>query len=260
MRGGGLYNYLSDITPTEWVEYGVLIVFVMFLVTRIVQPTWLQLVALGIALIFVFYRTDRKRSTTDRAYTELKLRLQELYPKPENFHMDADILNFYYNMKDFRKFHSEGYDESLVAVDNMLKLISELEGGVYHCKENLDIVKDEMNKAMNHFQTIIFKLPSDIIYQRRHKRALDALHVMLRRPIDNMVKLCNKQYASGPKESELVAINSKGAEFYNARGYEDQAGGLDHKVLDIDWHPVTNSGPRPNDLDNLESGRFDFYY
>lgn len=125
---------------------------------------------------------------------------------------------------------------------------------------NLDIVKDAMNKAMNHFQAIIFKIPPDIIYQRRHKRALNALHVILRRHVDNMVKLCNKQYATGPKETERTAINSKASEFYNARGYEYQAGGLDHKTIDIDWHPIYNNGPRPNDLDNAESSRFDFYY
>ncbi len=256
----GIYNYLSDITPTEWVEYGVIVVFAMFLITRVIQPTWMQLVAVAIGLMFVFYRTDRRKSTTDRAYTELKLRLRELTPKPENFHVDVDVLNFYYNMKDFRKFHPEGYDESLVAVDNMLKLVTEMEGGVYHCKENLDIIKDELNKAMNHFQTIIFKLPSDIMYQRRHKRALNALHVILRRHVDNMVKLCNKQYATDPTEVERSAIVSKGSEFYNARGYEDQAGGLDHKTIDIDWHPIYNKGPRDNDLDNAESSRWDFYY
>lgn len=255
----GLYNYLSDIRPTEWFEYAVVLVLVMFVVTRIIRPTWMQLVALGFGLMLIFYRTDRRRSTTDRAYKELKLRLKELYPKPENFHMDADILNFFYNTRDFRKFHSEGYDEALVAVDNMLKIISEMEGGVYHCAENLDIVRDQLNKAMNHYQTIIFKLPSDMVFQRRHKRALNALHVMLRRHVDNMVKLCHVQYASGPREVDRAKINSKAAQFYNAVGY-DETGGLTEKTIDIDWHPVYNSGPRPNDLDKAESGRWDFYY
>ena len=176
-----LYSYLSDIKTTEWVEYGALVVFVMFLVTWVIKPTWLQLVALAIGVLLVFYRTDKRRTTTDRAYTELEYRLKELYPKPENFHIDVEVLNFYFNMKDFRKYHSEGYDESLVATDNMLKIVTEMEGGVYNCAENLQIVRDQMNKAMNHFQTIVFRLPTDIMIQRRHKRALNALHVILRR-------------------------------------------------------------------------------
>ena len=255
----GFYNYLADIRPIEWFEYGVVLVLVMFLVTRVFSPSWLQLVAFVIGLIFIYYRTDRRRSTTERAFTELKIRIKELYPKPENFHMDVDIMNLYYNTKDFRKFHSEGYDSSLVSVDNMLKIISEMEGGVYHCAENLQIVRDQMNKAMNHYQTIIFKLPSDLVYQRRHKRALNALHVMLRRHVDNMVKLCNNQYATGPKEIERSKINSKASQFYGAEGYQPP-GALEDKTIDIDWHPIYNSGPRPNDLDNLESSRWDFYY
>lgn len=261
----GFHAYLEDIRPTEWLEYGALMVFVMFLVTRVIRPTWMQLTALVIGLVLIYYRTDRRRTTTDRAYTELKMRLQELYPKPENFHMDANLLNFFYNTKDFRGFHSEGYDESLVAVDNMLKIISEMEGGVYHCHENLDIVRDQMNKAMNHFQTIIFKLPSDVVYQRRHKRALNALHVLLRRHVDNMVQLCRKQYASGPREVDRAKLNSKASEFYGAVGYQPP-GALEEKTIDIDWHPVYNKGPRPNDLDvpsaidNLEDSRWDFYY
>jgi hypothetical protein len=255
----GFYDYLADVRPVEWLEYGVVLVLVMFLVTRVIRPTWMQLVAFGIGVVFIYYRTDRRRSTTHRAYTELDLRLKELYPKPENMHMDVDLLNLFYNTKDFRRFHSEGYDEALVAVDNMLKLISEMEGGVYHCNENLQIVRDQVNKALNHYQTIIFGIPSALVYQRRHKRALNALHVILRRHVDNMVQLCRKQYASGPREVDRAKINSKASEFYGAEGYQPP-GSLTEKTIDIDWHPVYNKGPRPNDLNNLESGRFDFYY
>jgi hypothetical protein len=259
----GFYDYLADIRPVEWFEYAVVMVLVMFLVTRIFRPTWMQLVAFAIGIIFIYYRTDRRRSTTNRAYTELKMRLKELYPKPENFHMDVDIMNLYYNTKDFRKFHSEGYDNSLIATDNMLKIVSEMEGGVYHCAENLQIVRDEMNKALNHYQTIVFKLPSQgtagLHFQRRHKRALNALHVLLRRHVDNMVKLCNKQYPSGPKEIDIAKLNSKASEFYGATGYTP-VGGLEERTIDIDWHPIYNSGPRPNDLEKAESSRWDFFY
>lgn len=255
----GLYNYLQDITGVEWFEYGVVMVLIFFVITRILRPTWMQLIALLIGAFFIFYRTDRRRSTSDTAYKELKLRLQELYPKPENFHMDADILNFFYNTKDFRTFHSEGYDEALVAVDNMLKIISEMEGGVYHCAENLDIVREQLTKAMNHYQSIIFRLPSALVYQRRHKRALNALHVMLRRHVDNMVKLCRVQYGSGPREVDVAKTNSRANQFYSPTGY-DQTGALTKRVIDIDWHPVVNSGPKPNDTEKAESGRWDFYY
>lgn len=254
-----LYQYLSDITPSDALEYGVLMCFTMFIVTRVLRPSWMQLVALAMGLVMVAWRVDRRRVTTERAFTEMEMRLKELYPKPQNFHMDADITNIFYNARDFRKYHSEGYDEALVAVDNMLKTISEMEAGVYHCYENLQIVRDSLNKAMNHFQTIVFQLPSNIEMQRRFKRTLNALHVLLRRHVDDMVKLCREQMGGGPREVDRSKLNSRASEFYPSAGYSPP-GALEKRTIDIAWHPVDDSGPRPNDLDNLESSRFDFYY
>lgn len=258
----GFYNFIADIRPAEWLEYGVVIVVVMFLVTRVIRPTWLQLAALTIGAILIFYRADRRKTTNFRAFTELEMRLQELQPKPENFHVDVDILNLYYNTREFRKYHRDGYDQSLVATDNLLKLVTEMEGGVYHCAENLQIVRDQMNKAMNHYQTIIFGLPSDLVFQKKHKRALNALHVLLRRHVDEMTSICIAQTGSGPREIDRHKASpngNRGTDFYSGQGFKD-TGSLDERVIDINWHPVENSGPRPNDLKNAESSAFDFYY
>lgn len=223
-----LYNFISDIEPQQWLEYLVVLVFVMFVVTRIIQPTSLQLIAFVIALFVIYYRMDKRSSTISTAYDELEYRLKTLHPKPENFQMDADLINIFYNMREFRKYHSDGYDQSLVAVDNMLKLVSEVEAGVYHCKDNLDIIKDQMNKALNHFHAILYKLPDQIYFMRKHKRALNALHVILRRHVDDVSRKCK--------------------EFY------------DKRPMDIDYHPIYNSGPRPDDSQNEERSNFDFYY
>ena len=253
-----MYNYLADIRPAEWLEYGVVLVVVMFLVTRVIKPTWLQLVALLIGALLIYYRTDKRKTTNVRAFTELESRLQQLIPRPENFHVDVDILNLFYNTKDFRQYHQAGYDASLIATDNMLKIVTEMEGGVYHCAENLQVVREQMNKAMNHYQTIIFGLPTDLIFQRKHKRALNALHVLLRRHVDDMAAICIAQTGSG-KESDRAKADSSAAQFYSGEGFKE-TGSLDNRMIDINWHPVENSGPRPNDLDNAESSRFDFYY
>jgi|JI10StandDraft_1071094.scaffolds.fasta_scaffold91661_2 hypothetical protein len=253
-----MYNYLADIRSAEWLEYGVVLVVVMFLVTRIIKPTWLQLVALAIGALLIYYRTDRRKTTTARAFTELESRLQQLIPRPENFHIDVDILNLFYNTKEFRQYHPSGYDASLIAVDNMLKLVTEMQGGVYHCTENLQVVRDQMNKAMNHYQTIIFGLPTDLIFQRKHKRALNALHVLLRRHVDDMVEICIKQTGSG-REGDRNKANSSASQFYSGDGFKE-TGSLDSRVIDINWHPIENKGPRPNDLQNAESSAFDFYY
>jgi hypothetical protein len=225
-----LYNFLDNIRSNEWIEYGIVGIFVMFLVTKIIKPTALQIVALIIASIIIYYRIDRRKATIENAYDELDYRIKMLTPKPENFHMDADLISLYYNTREFRKYHSEGYDESLVAVDNMLKIISEIEANVvFHCKENLDVIKDQNQKALNHYHSIIYKLPpTSLVFQRKHKRALNALQIILRRHIDAIVQRCRK--------------------YYKDRG------------VDIDYHEIHNSGPKPSDQDKADKSDFDFYY
>jgi hypothetical protein len=228
MVGLSWYTTLESLTTQEWLEYLVVFVFVMFVITRIIQPTALQLVALLIALIVIYYRMDKRKTVTANSYDELEYRLKSLYPKPENFQMDADLINLFYNIKDFRNYNSDGYDQSLVACDNMLKLKSEVEAGVFHCKENLDVIKEEMNKALNHFHTIVYKLPAQLYLMEKHQRSINALHVILRKHIDDVVMMCRKHYKDRP--------------------------------LDIDYHEIHNSGPRPDDTQQADFSNFNFYY
>lgn len=224
-----IYPTLEKIGPNQYVEYGIIVVFVMFLVTRVFQPSALQIIGLIVGVLIVYYRYDKRNSIVGDAYSELDYRIKTLYPKPENFHMDADLINLYFNIREFRKYHSEGYDESLVAVDNMLKLISEIEADVvFHCKESLDVIRDLYNKALNHLHSVIYKIPpTSLVYHRKHKRALNALQIILRRHIDDVVQRCKK--------------------YYKDRG------------VDIDYHQIQNDGPRPDDTQKEEHSDFDFY-
>lgn len=224
----GIFASIAEISYDEWFEYLIVFVAVMFVVTRLIQPTLLQIIALIAAMIVIYYRMDKRHSTTSNAYNEIEYRLKTLYPKPENFHMDSDIINLYYNMRSYRQYHSDGYDQSLVAVDNMLKLISEVEAGAFHCKENLDIIREQLNKALNHFHAIIFKVPQQAFLIRKHQRAMNALHVILRRHVDDVVRRCTM--------------------YYKERG------------MDIDFHPITNNGPRPDDTQQEDMSGFNFYY
>lgn len=223
-----VYTFLNDIKQNEMFEYGIILIVVTFLITRIIRPTMLQIIALIVGTMIVYYRIDKRKTVVSNEYDELETRLKSLYPKPENFHMDADLINIFYNMRDFRKYHSEGYDGSLVAIDNLLKIKSEVEAGVFHCAHNLDVVKDQMNKAMNHFHSIIYKLPVQLYLMQKHKRALNALHIILRRHVDDVTRICKQTQKK--------------------RG------------IDIDYHQIINDGPRPDDTQRDEKSNFDFYY
>ena len=210
-----LYSLLTSFDDYDWVEYGFIMVIVVFFVTQIMKPSWFFFMGIIIAIPIIYFRADQKKNTISTKNKDLMLKLKTLYPKPENFHMDPDLINLFYNIRDFRTLNSEAYDQGLIAIDNMLKIVSEIEQGVYHCKENLEIVRDQMNKAMNHMHTVIYKIPVPKITVIKFQKSLKALQIILRRHVDNVVDICQRQYKN--------------------RG------------IDINTHFVYNEGPRPFD-------------
>jgi hypothetical protein len=223
----GMYMFFQSFEDYDWVEYGFILLIVLFFVTQILQPSWFFFVGAIMAIIIIYYRADEKYHTISTKNKELMMKLKSLTPKPANFHMDPDLINLYYNIRDFRTLNTEAYDQSLIAVDNMLKIVSEIEAGVYHCSENLDIVIDQMNKAMNHLHTTIYKMPIPKIVEMKYMQSLQALHIILRRHVDRMVDICQRQYKK--------------------RG------------IDINTHFVYNDGPRADDTQNEDYSNFNMY-
>lgn len=208
--GFPLYDFLSNIQYEDWVMYGFLFVAVMFAVTQIFRPNLIHLSGLAAAAIVIYYHIDKKRSTIDDVYSKLDFRLKTLYPEPQNFHMDSDIINIFHNIKEMRDYNSEAYDNALIAVDNLLKIESEIEVGVYHCGENHDIVVAQMYKALNELASMIIKTPIPKATTIKYMKTMRALHIILRRHVDDVVEICKNQYASRPIDINTKFIQNDG--------------------------------------------------
>lgn len=221
----GLYEFTKSIPNSDWMEYMFIAIAVMFFVTQILRPSWFFFIGLIFAVFFIYMRIDQKKSTISSENQDLKFKMNALSPTPQNFHMDPDLINLFYNIREFKAYNTEAYMLSLKSADLMLKTKAELEVGLYHCAENLDLMQEKAKDSLNHLQTIIFKSPIPKAVTLKLQRALNTLQILLRRHIDDAVRICQKQY----KE----------------RG------------IDINTHFVYNKGPRPDDAAHDE--RFDFY-
>lgn len=227
MSSESFYRFFQSFEQYDWIEYAFIMISVIYFVTQIMRPSWFFFIGFIFAAGIIYFRIDQKRNTVSTVNKELMVRLRSLTPRPENFHMDPDLINLFYNIREFRRLNSEAYDQTLIAIDNMLKIVSEVEAGVYHCSENLDLVKDQMYKALNHMHTVVYKLPVPKLIMLKYQKALKALHVILRRHVDHVVDICQRQYKD--------------------------------RTIDINTHFVYNEGPRPDDTQKLEYSNFDMY-
>ncbi len=188
-----IYNYIRDIENKNLLRYAAVIAFVVFFVVRIVKPKFIHVVGLLAALALVYYLNDKNIQTIGDENKDLEYQLNTLRPKPEYFHYDANLVKFFYDIREFRKYNKPAYDNALIGTDHILKIKGDMEIGVDICEHHLDIAREFMNKVMNNMHSMIYQTPGNKITMDKYQRSLKALHILLRRHIDDMFKMCYKQ-------------------------------------------------------------------
>jgi len=195
--------------------YAWIIVFSMAFITKIVQPTFTQIVVLLTGLSVVYYIYSNKQTNIDFALSDLENKLNSLRPVPKFFHLDSDFIKVFYNIKEFRKYNKPAYDNALIAVDNVLQIQNDIEktNNFSFCEHNLDIANDFMIKSLNYLHSIIHKLPDNIIVRNKFQESIKTIQLLLIRHLDTIFKLCQKnkktniystpRYNRGPSHNDI---------------------------------------------------------
>lgn len=222
-----LYDYIAAIGKQEMFYYLLILIAAMVLSTRVIPLNFTLVMGIFIGLITIYYFQDKLISTANNFNRDFQVKLANIIPQPKYFHTDADIIALIDNVSDFKEYNPESWKALILSIDNVLKLHKDMENGVRECKENLDVARGFMNDAMNHMHSYIFSLPSSVVMNEKLIKNVDRLHLLLRRHIDAMARICQAQY-------KKEGINSR-------------------------QHPFSNYGPRPIDALNFNS-QFDLYY
>ena len=227
-----LYTYLNNIEKQDLFKYFTISLFAFFFVTKVLQIDTNLFIGLIISVIIFNYVKDKKDHDITDTNTELEYKLAKIKPKPKYFHMDANLVNLFYNVIDFREYNTKAYEDCVKATDNVLKIHEDFEKGLAsHCHHNIDIAKEQANNAVNYFHTYIYSLPTHDIYDAKFKTNKDRLQLLLRRHIDDMYLRCRTS----------------------------------QRLKDVDTHGgyhMSNQGPRPDDskVFNNKPTNFDFHY
>ena len=214
LKETGIYNYFKDIPKQALFLYMGILVLVVFLVSKI-QPTFVHVIAILTALAILYFMNDRRSSLLDDYNKELELRMNTLLPKPEYFYIDPDIINIFYNIKEFRKYNQPVYDESIRATDNFLHIYRDIvELGVSTgCADNIEVAEGQYKLAINNLQSIVMTTPFTDVTMKKHQDSVDKLQITLRRHIDEMDKVCKKQM-----KSRRLTIYDKFYQNYQPKG------------------------------------------
>ncbi len=195
-----IYEYLQEIEKDVSFIYMMVAVGIIYFVTKVFQPRFVHFMAFVGAAIIIYYLNDRRRARVASTNKELEYRMNALVPRPKYFYIDADIINLFYNIREFRVYNKEAYDDALKDVDNLLHIVVDVETGVLKCEYHYDVAKAFMYKALNNLQSIIHVAPfmdarvkAKHIVTDKYQSALNILHLLLKRHLDDILKRCEKQ-------------------------------------------------------------------
>jgi len=172
---------------------------------------------------------DTRNMTNNNTNNNLNV-LPSGYFKKSYLYLNPNIIDLYYNVRDYSQYNIEAYVNSLIHTNNLLKLSYESKKISMNEYGNYTIAIGEMNKSLNEFSTFIYNAPlTGKTYKKIHSSIL-VLRSLLTAELEDM----NIVYKNNNKTQELT-INSRPDDFYDINFLISP-----NDVKDIDYMPNYN--------------------
>lgn len=208
-----IYNILNTI-PSNNVLYYFLIVLLIyaFIRNKEIRLNEILLFMLCVGIIYFLIQKDyvnfmnftdnkkiqmkflEKMMFQDRNYEKAiiageSLTTNDIKVKKSYLYYDPILTQYYYNIRDLVNYDSSSYINSLIHVNNLLRLSYQSTILKEYLKENYEQAIIEKNKALNSLSYMIFNIPTNNIAYKKYKESLDILHLRLNGHIENMAIL-----------------------------------------------------------------------
>lgn len=126
-------NYLREISPNYKFLYFNILIISIYIFTQIVKINNGHILALIIAVIFIFYINEENKESVDNFNINMDYKLNSLLeniPSTNNyinytefFYIDTDLINLFYNIKDdFKTYNIDSYLNAIICTNNLLHI------------------------------------------------------------------------------------------------------------------------------------------
>lgn len=221
-----ILEYFNNIDNNTFFLYIVISIIILYIFTNVIKIEIGHLLALIISIIVIIYITDLKNNNVTDFNTDMEFKLKSLTIDesnsiPEYFHLDADLINLFYDIKqNISIYNSVSYTDALNTTNNILKIRNDMEqqicnipippnpldnnsfdytedtscnSNLINSYENYQIAEEQVNKCMNYLQSLIISIPSEIVIHTTYQFLLKRAHILLKRNLDIIKDLHNKK-------------------------------------------------------------------
>lgn len=187
----GIYNYFSTFDNKDKLLYLSIFAIIVYFSNQFITPT--NFISILIAISFVIFSQDKQVSQKSDLNRELELKLQLLDKDiPLYFHVDPDMINLFFSIKDFKQYNPQSFIQSMKTTDNVLRLKTDFEKTLQNPIETFEIAQSMSQKSLNYMQSFIISLPSSKVTNTKFQYVLERHHVLLKRNLDYMFERCKE--------------------------------------------------------------------
>lgn len=195
LRTTGIYPYINSITPLNLLIY--MIIIIVFVILSNHVPWKLKhVMGFVLAIILVYYLNEGNRAENIDHFKTLEIHMEKIKPKPKFFYRDANLIEFAYNMMEYREYNQKAYEKMIQYIDQFLEIIGDIYNpALQNCVETLEIAISLKEGALNALHSLIHTLPYDDrdVIEKKLMNALKTLQLFLQRHVDEMIQICNSR-------------------------------------------------------------------
>lgn len=224
-----MINLLNNYTRYELFLYASILIISLGISQNITMTTT-SIFFLILAFRFSSLLHENKKEKITDNYEELDYRLEILggltgdMMHVDHFEYDPNLIDLFYNIKEFHTYNKDAFNKCIENVNTLMRIYASSKKGLWEgCYRNLSIAKDKYHNALNHLQSMIYRLPSvkKQVYTKKFEKAMKQLQIILIRHLETILTNCPKDkypysswFLTGMKEpkeqySESVLVPEK---------------------------------------------------
>jgi hypothetical protein len=181
-----------------------------------------MLIGLFAAVATIYYIHETEKVDINSLNTNLHYKLVSLFEKeniktPQYLYLEPDIINFFYDIRDFRVYNRDSYIGAIKSVDSLLKIKLDLENNykyvkipklepqqkfgisakpkvrnnITNFKSNFETAEVLAFRSINYIHSFAISLPVGV-YSEKHERALEIFHLLIKRILDEILHVCKR--------------------------------------------------------------------
>ncbi len=102
------------------------------------------------------------------------------------------IVEFFYNIREFTQYNISAYVDTVLHVNNIMRLHQQIELGLEDPFSNLDVAKEEVKNALNSLESTIYKLPISVATDSKYTKSVKTLQSLLTNYVIEMEQMCQR--------------------------------------------------------------------